>query len=316
MNEDLHVPCPACPRRFRAAGDLLAHCRGCHPKYKFTEDQQRAYSCYHCEACKLPFSRYTDPEGHRHAANCRGVPADTHAPTPARTRDQPWDVPDRRACPHLPRAGSPPCHSPPTLPSAPPPPSQRAVLPDVSRTAISADPRVDSHMRDLTEADLVSDTQVDPKPASDAPPSLEAPYPDSTPAGSRSAEVSAARFEAILRNLTQGSAAGPSGWTYEHVRSAGLYNERTGEAMRRFVNLLLSGTIPHSDPLLASRLIAIAKPNGGVRPLAIGEVFMRLAGIYALACVPEAPGLLAPHQIGVGVRGGPEIPSHALAPDF
>eukprot|EP00892_Ulva_mutabilis_P011310 jgi/Ulvmu1/8551/UM044_0085.1 len=86
MNEDLHVPCPACPRRFRAAGDLLAHCRGCHPKYKFTEDQQRAYSCYHCEACKLPFSRYNVPEGHRHAANCRGVPADSHAPTPARTR--------------------------------------------------------------------------------------------------------------------------------------------------------------------------------------------------------------------------------------
>eukprot|EP00892_Ulva_mutabilis_P003066 jgi/Ulvmu1/12760/UM095_0065.1 len=52
--------------------------------------------------------------------------------------------------------------------------------------------------------------------------------------------------------------------------------------MRRFVNLLLSGTIPHSDLLLASRLIAIAKPNGGVRPIAIGEAFMRLAGICAL----------------------------------
>eukprot|EP00892_Ulva_mutabilis_P011423 jgi/Ulvmu1/8653/UM046_0058.1 len=130
--------------------------------------------------------------------------------------------------------------TPPDPPKRPASPSQRAVLPDVSRTALALAHGLTPTMRDLTEADLFSDTQVDPKPASDAPPSLEAPYPDRT-------------------------------------------GERTGEAMRRFVNLLLSGTIPHSDLLLASRLIAIAKPNGGVRPIAIGEAFMRLAGICALA---------------------------------
>ena len=51
------------------------------------------------------------------------------------------------------------------------------------------------------------------------------------------------------------------------------------DAMREFVNDLLSGDIPHCHLLLASRLIALEKPQGGVRPIAIGEAFLRLASV-------------------------------------
>jgi hypothetical protein len=136
------------------------------------------------------------------------------------------------------------------------------------------------------------------------------------PAATPPAQIGAEQFEAILRNLKRGKAAGPSGWTYEHIRCAGLHDERAGEAIRRYINLILAGRIPHSETLLASRLIALEKPSGAPRPIAIGEIFIRLASICALACVPDAGALLAPLQIGVGIQGGAEIPGHALRPDF
>ena len=86
--------------------------------------------------------------------------------------------------------------------------------------------------------------------------------------------------------------------------------------MRGFVNDLLSGDIPHSHLLLASRLIALEKPQEGVRPIAIGEVFLRLSSICALSTAEDAADLLMPLQIGVGISGGAEIPGHSLRPDF
>ena len=86
--------------------------------------------------------------------------------------------------------------------------------------------------------------------------------------------------------------------------------------MRGFVNDILSGAIPHSYLLLACRLIALEKPHGGVRPIAIGEAFLRVSSICALSPVQTAADLLAPLQVGVGIDGGAEIPGHALRPDF
>ena len=108
--------------------------------------------------------------------------------------------------------------------------------------------------------------------------------------------MEAEAFTHILLRLPRGTATGLSGWTYDHIRAAGLYDKRTGEVMRRFVNDILSGAIPHSDPLLAriARLIALEKPHGGVRPIVIGEAFLRVASICALSIVQTAADLLAP----------------------
>ena len=86
--------------------------------------------------------------------------------------------------------------------------------------------------------------------------------------------------------------------------------------MRGFVNDILSGAIPHSDLLLASRLIALERPHCGVRPIAIGEAFLRVAGICALSTVQTAADLPAPLQVRVGNAGGAEIPGHPPRPDF
>jgi hypothetical protein len=63
--------------------------------------------------------------------------------------------------------------------------------------------------------------------------------------------------------------------------------------------------------LLRSRLIAIPKKNGAVRPIAIGECLYRLSALYSLSlfsaakCFPRI-------QLGVGHRGGSERALHLL----
>ena len=74
----------------------------------------------------------------------------------------------------------------------------------------------------------------------------------------------------------------------------------------QFINLLLSGAPPRCDSLLDSRLIALSKPGcpGSIRPIAVGEVWLRLASLCAIAKVSPVAAALAPHQLGVGVSGG------------
>jgi hypothetical protein len=67
--------------------------------------------------------------------------------------------------------------------------------------------------------------------------------------------------------------AGPSGWTYEHIKAATTSSEDVRAVVLRFVQALVHGHLPYLPRLLDARLLPLAKPNGrGVRPIAIGEV--------------------------------------------
>ena len=74
--------------------------------------------------------------------------------------------------------------------------------------------------------------------------------------------------------------------------------------MVEVVNDILSGDIPHCHLLLASRLIAQEKPQGGVRPIAIGEVFLCLSSICDLSTAQSAADLLLPPQYRRGYLRG------------
>jgi hypothetical protein len=69
------------------------------------------------------------------------------------------------------------------------------------------------------------------------------------------------------------------------------------------MNLIISGSLPDIPSLHASALIALEKPEGrGVRPIAIGEVCVRLASLCAMAACQDAGPALA-LQLGVSVPG-------------
>jgi hypothetical protein len=150
------------------------------------------------------------------------------------------------------------------------------------------------------------------------PPAPEPDMPAET--GVPALQVDEDTLRAVLLRVPKGSAPGPSGWTYEHVRSAALHSDAAFDATLSFVNAMLSGELPHCPNLLASRLIALDKTRGAgaadgslsLRPIAIGEVWVRLAGLCALQAGAHPGASLAPLQLGVGVKGGAQIMGHAL----
>ena len=74
-----------------------------------------------------------------------------------------------------------------------------------------------------------------------------------------------------------------------------------------FVNMLLEGKChPDVIPILfGGNLTALVKKTGGVRPIAIGYTWRRVAAKCANAFATAALNdYFMPHQLGVGVSGG------------
>ncbi|CAI5504971.1 unnamed protein product [Closterium sp. Naga37s-1] len=144
-------------------------------------------------------------------------------------------------------------------------------------------------------------------PAPASPPDWNFPEPDP--------HLSApfAVFSKVLGSCEMGVGAGPSGTTFEHLRDAALINHSVGKHLHALVNTILTGKLPPAvaELLTASRLIALSKPDGGTRPIAIGESITRLAAKTALTLTAGAARVFfLPHQFGVAVPGGAEAIIH------
>ena len=122
-------------------------------------------------------------------------------------------------------------------------------------------------------------------------------------------------LEAVKR-LPRGSAPGPRGWTFELVKTA---CSGAGEhymfvkTLTLLSNLLFSASLPPNcvDDLTASILVPLAKGNNGVRPIAVGEAFIRIAGKVAMAKV-RGFGAEGERQYGVCKRAMLERLLHKL----
>jgi hypothetical protein len=69
--------------------------------------------------------------------------------------------------------------------------------------------------------------------------------------------------------------------------------------------MIRQGTAPGAHLLCASRLIGLEKPDGGVRPIAIGDLISRVA-MKAILITSYRPNMLLPFQLGVNSPGGVE----------
>ena len=133
--------------------------------------------------------------------------------------------------------------------------------------------------------------------------------------------LSEAAIKKGVRSFPNGSAPGPSGLRPSHVREAvdcpspDRANNMLS-SLTKFVNHLAAGQAPPSilPHLCGATLLAIRKKNGGLRPIAAGEVLCRLVSkCLATATRTTALSLLAPLQLGVGARGGCEAIIHATS---
>ena len=88
--------------------------------------------------------------------------------------------------------------------------------------------------------------------------------------------------EKAIKSFPRLSAGGPSGWKAQHLQDAlncPAYNASVLQVMTQFTDLLVKGHAPVAfAPYLAGAgLVALSKEGGDVRPIAIGEVFRRIA---------------------------------------
>jgi hypothetical protein len=115
-----------------------------------------------------------------------------------------------------------------------------------------------------------------------------------------------------LLSFKKGTASGCDGLLADMLKSwYSIVSVRDSfiKALTDRVNLLLAGKIPAQwAPFIASApLIPLAKPDGGVRPIAVGEVLRRLTSKVALlGCLSESIDYLNPLQVGVSSPAGME----------
>lgn len=126
-----------------------------------------------------------------------------------------------------------------------------------------------------------------------------------------------AQVEAVMAALPWHSTAGCSSWTYALIRQLFFFQMDTPESavfrqlVQRLLQLLLAGRAGSASIWSASRVVPLLKKDGGIRPIAIGESWLRIAGRLANKLVlPVVTKYLTPLQFGIGVPGGTEIVSH------
>ncbi|CAI7765691.1 unnamed protein product [Closterium sp. NIES-53] len=125
--------------------------------------------------------------------------------------------------------------------------------------------------------------------------------------------VEACDFRRLLAKLPNGVGAGPSGTTFEHIRDAALGNAEVLTHLLALTNTTLARKLPATagELLTASRLLAFTKPQGGTRPIAVGECLLRIITKAALfLTAPAARTHFTPLQFGVAVAGGIEAAIH------
>ncbi|CAI5946643.1 unnamed protein product [Closterium sp. NIES-65] len=119
-----------------------------------------------------------------------------------------------------------------------------------------------------------------------------------------------------IHTAARTSAAGPSGWVTKHLRDTFLTEPSCLSHLLEVFNQWVAGQVPErARPwLAASNLVGLSKPNGDVRPVAIGEVLPRiLARALCISLRPTMASYFLPcNQLGAGTRAGVEILTHSF----
>ena len=147
-------------------------------------------------------------------------------------------------------------------------------------------------------------------------PPREVPLP-AVPLYSRES-VTVAAIRRIVKRSCKETAPGPDKWTQELLNAALTHSASFAESFRCFIIDICNASIPGETigALALSTLLGINKDDGGTRPLAMGETFLKIADTVALE--REQKNLAAANNVnqkGTGAPNGGESIIHA-ARDF
>jgi hypothetical protein len=135
-----------------------------------------------------------------------------------------------------------------------------------------------------------------------------------------SLEVTELDVAAALRSFPKGTAGGRDGFRPDYFQvllhaAVPLDGQHFLSFYTAFQNQLLAGNAPAAlAPYLASApLTPLCKPDGGLRPIAVGEAHRRVASKLCIKSVGAAMAVhLLPLQVGVGVQNGAEAILHSV----
>ncbi|KAF1807891.1 hypothetical protein P152DRAFT_377032, partial [Eremomyces bilateralis CBS 781.70] len=115
---------------------------------------------------------------------------------------------------------------------------------------------------------------------------------------------------AAIRSLPTETSAGLSGWT-KALTEIATKEPQFASFLELLGKQIVQGTAHGRDLLLAARLVALTKEDGGLRPIAVGDLLYR---VVAKAILREnySPSSLLPYQLGVGSPGGVEPALRAI----
>jgi hypothetical protein len=121
-------------------------------------------------------------------------------------------------------------------------------------------------------------------------------------------------FVDLVKSFDNGSAPGPSGWTARLIMRT-LYDETCLTGFCRLINDINTDNLPPEarQYILPCTLVAVPKKNGGLRPIAIGEIFYRIAAKFAKRTVEkDILDMWNGIQLGINVPGGCETAIHTI----
>ena len=131
-------------------------------------------------------------------------------------------------------------------------------------------------------------------------------------------QVEPGQVKSAIFSFPQGSSGGLDGLLPQHLKDL-IRIEGASTALllavTRFINLVLSGMVPAEvrHVFFGARLIALAKKDGGTRPIAIGCTFRRLvAKLASQQACHLLSGYFGHRQVGVGISGGMEAAVHSV----
>jgi len=124
-------------------------------------------------------------------------------------------------------------------------------------------------------------------------------------------------FNAVINDLSRLSAGGMSGWTYDVIKQLLMDRNHSTNirlTVQQLITSMLQGHGKECNSIwTSSRLLPLSKPNGKLRPIAIGEAWYRVLGrLVAKQTSSKVGQKLLPLQFGIGISGGTEAIIHSL----
>ena len=118
----------------------------------------------------------------------------------------------------------------------------------------------------------------------------------------------------VAKWLDNGAAPGPSGMRGNYLHAA-IDDDTCYRGILSILADIINGRMDEraTQLLLTCVLYPTNKDKGGIRPIACGEVLVRVAGLIAFDAIrDEANTLFGPTQLGCGATGGSQVAAHLI----